>query len=528
MSAFHLKTGGTRTSGASTADDWTDANCYGTFANWMNALDSASDGDEGIVNDEIFVTATNFSGGINLNGTLRIKSRSGDAAISGIKSSLATGAIWLTNSTTHSANLIFQDVSLGKTVPHTDTTRPVVLHATQRTGNVTFQRCIFSDIDIAIASGSTWYFGIVTPAMGAGYGTTCTFEDCTWSDISGAFAANGAVLAMAQGTAYIMRLIRPTVRDITAHNAIGGFVCAGGAQLLFWDVDAEGWTGTSDEGIGCGGLLKISSSTGSAKMYGRRVTMRNCTQTGESPDPMINTAAPYDVQDIVATSVTSNASNKGIGLGAVFLAINTTAFGRLENVRAYDCHANYGTVAYWSNGASGVSRNIVADSCSVGAGIVYKGGDGDLTASQINVRRCWQRDDVGLTVDALAFYGQIHASTGARDSSINLRDVLVTDNTYQGSAAAVLFNNPNATYTINGRAERVTVRDSAVGILMAGAAVNLVATDCNLVGGADGIIESQASGTLTASAITDADVTPSGSLNAAMTLASRGPAGVRA
>lgn len=528
MAAYHLKTGGSRTSGASTASDWTDANCYGTFANWMNALDSAADGDEGIVNDEIFVTASNFAGGINFNGTLTIKSKSGDASISGIKSSSNTGAIWLTNSTTHSAKLIFQDLTLGKTVTHTDTIRPVVLHASQRTGDVTFQRCLFDDIDIAIASGANWYYGIVTPAMGAGYGTTCTFEDCEWNNVSGSFAANGAVLAMAQGTAYIMKLVRPILRNIAAHNAIAGFNCAGGASLMFWDVDLDGWTGTSDPGVGCGAFLKISSSTGSAKMYGRRVTMRNCTQSGESPDPLISTAAPYDVRDVMAVSVTSTATNKGIGLGAVFLAINSTAFGRLENLRAYDCHANYGTAAYWSDGASGVARNIVAEQCSVGMGMVYKGGDGDLTASQISVRRCWQRDDVGLTVDALAFYGHIHASTGARNSSINLRDVLVDGNTYQGSAAGVLFNNPNATYTVNGRAERVTVRDSAVGILMDGAAVNLTATDSNLVGGAGGIVESQASGTLTASGTTDTIVKPSGSLSAAMTLATRWPAGVRA
>lgn len=527
MAVFHLKTGGSKTSGASTASDWTDANCYGTFADWMGALDSASDGDEGIVNDEIFVTAANFAGGINFNGTLTIKSKSGDASISGIKSSSATGALWLINSTTHSCNLIFQDLTLGKTVTHTDTARPVVLHATQRTGNITFQRCEFSDIDIAIASGANWYYGIVTPAMGAGYGTTCTFEDCEWSNISGTFAANGAVLASASGTAYIMRLIRPVLRNITAHNHVSGFNCSAGSQLLFWDVDLDGWTGTSDTGIGCGAVLKISSSTGAAKMYGRGATMRNCTQTAESPDALINTTAPYDVQDIVATSVTVNASTKSLGLGAIFIAIGSTAFGRLENIRAYDCHANYGTAAYWSNGASGVARNIVAEQCSVGMGMVYKGGDGDLTASQISVRRCWQRDDVGLDVDALAFYGHIHAATGARDSSINLRDVLVDGNTYQGSAAAVLFNNPNATYTVNGTAERVTVRDSAVGILMDGAAVNLTATDCNLVGGVGGIVESQASGSLTASGTVDTAVYPSGSLSAAMTLASRWPAGVR-
>lgn len=528
MAVYHLKTGGSKTSGASTAADWTDANCYGTFSNWMGALDSASDGDEGIVNDEIFVTGTNFAGGINLTGTLTIKSKSGDASISGIKSSSATGALWLTNSTTHSANLIFQDLTLGKTVTHTDTSRPVVLHATQRTGNLTFSRCLFDDIDIAIASGANWYYGIVTPAMAAGYGTTCTFEDCEWNDVSASFAADGAALAMMQGTAYTMKLVRPVLRNITVHNALAGFNCAGGSQLRFWDVDLDGWTGTSDPGVGCGAFLKISSSTGSAKMYGRRVTMRNCTQTAASPDAMINTAAPYDVQDIVATAVTSNASNKSIGLGAVFIALNTTAFGRLENVRAYDCHANYGPAAYWSNGASGIARNIVADSCSVGTGIVYKGGDGDLTASQISVRRCWQRDEANLDVDALAFYGHIHATTGVRNSSINLRDVLVTDNTYQGTSPAVLFNNPNATYTVNGTAKRVTVRDSAYGIRMDGAAVNLTATDCNLVGGTSGIVESQISGSLTASGTVDTAVTPSGSLSLSMTLSSRWPADVRA
>lgn len=528
MAVYHLKTGGSKSSGASTADDWTNANCYGSYANWMAALGAAADGDEGIVNDEIFVTALNFAGGINLTGTLTIKSKSGDASISGIRSSSATGALCLANSTTHSANLIFQDLTLGKTVTHTDTARPVVLHATQHTGNLTFSRCLFDDIDIAIASGANWYYGIVTPAMGAGYGTTCTFEDCEWNNVSGTFSANGAVLAMAQGTAYIMKLVRPILRNIAAHNAIAGFNCAGGASLMFWDVDLDGWTGTSDPGVGCGSFLKISSSTGSAKMYGRRVTMRNCTQSGGSPDPLINTAAPYDVRDVMAVSVTSTATNKGIGLGAVFLAINSTAFGRLENLRAYDCHANYGPAAYWSNGASGIARNIVADSCSVGTGIVYKGGDGDLTASQISVRRCWQRDEASLDVDALAFYGHIHSSTGARNSSINLRDVLVADNTYQGTSPAVLFNNPNATYTVNGTAKCVTVRDSAYGIRMDGAAVNLMATDCNLVGGASGIVESQTSGSLTASGTVDTAVNPSGSLSAAMTLATRWPAGVRA
>ncbi len=523
MSVFHLKSGGTKTGGsASTPGDWSNANCYGTWPNVMAAIAAGADGDSVIVNDEIFPIATNASASLNINGTIYIQSKSGDADIAGLKSSVATGALLLSNSTTHSCKVVWQGLTLGKSVAHTDTARPVIHHMAQRTGDVTFDDCIFDGIDINIATGATWYFGLVTNDSAAGYGTKIRFNRPTFSNFNCQFAANGVLFAYTTGSPKVIEVNNPTIRNIVANNLIGGFVTTQGAKLRFWDVDLDGWTTTADAGKLCGGLFKHVQHAAGAKMVGRRIKLKNATMTADVADTLIDATCPYDIKNLLGIGVHANSATKTAGQGAIFMAINATAQGILRGVRAFDCHANYGAAAYWSNGAGGIASDIWAEQCSVGTGVLYKGGGGDVHLSNAVVKDCVQRDsadETNLITEAMACYWHIHATTGDHDAKVGMKDVICIDNHALTGKPDVMFNNPNATYTLNGRAERVTVRGNTHGILMEGNAVNLIVVDCNLDGGSAAIEQSQLSGTLTESGTMDADIYVSRGVSAATVLA---------
>ena len=532
MSVFHLKTGGSKSgTTASTPDDWTNGNCYGSWVNVTAALAVGADGDSIIVDDEMFVAPANSASGVNINGTVYVRSRSGDPLISGIIGSSATGALWLTNSTTHSANVVYQNLTLRKSVTHTDTARPVIHHMSQRTGNVTFTNCEFSDINISTVSGANWYYGLCRNDSAAGYGTVTRFEDCGFRRITGTFFGYGVLFAYtADSTAKRIEVVRPTIRTIAGVNLMGGFVVSNGSQLRFWDVDLDGWTASTTGETTSGGVLKINTYGVGSRIYGRRATFRNVQVDANVADTMISTSAPFDIKGVVGEHVTNNSFLKTAGQGALFMGIGAAAQGRIEDIRAYDCHANYGPAAYWSNGAGGTYRNIWAEACSAGTGIIYKGGGGDLSGDIAVVKNCVQRsaaDEPNLITDALCFYGHIHASTGDHNTDISLKNLMCQGNTYLAGKGAVLFNNPNATYTLNCKAEGVVVRDNAIGIMLDGAAVNLTATGCNLVGGVAGFVESQASGTLSQSGTIDVAAAVIGKLAANAAIGDRWPSSVR-
>lgn len=529
MAVYHLKTGGTKPgTAASTPGDWTASNCYGTWQLAITAISSTgADGDSIIVDDEMFVAAANAVGALNITGTITITSRSGNPALSGIVSSVATGALLLSNSTTNTCNVVWENLTLRKSVTHTDTARPVIHHMAQHTGNVTFRNCDFADIDINIPSGLNWYFGLATNDAGAGYGTVIRFEDCGFNRISGTYAANGVLFAFSTGSAKRIEVVRPTIRTITAVNPIGGFVVTSGADLYWWDVDVDGWT-ASAPATTCGGILKTYSYSAGSFMYGRRAKFKNVTVNANVCDTLISTVSPFDIKDILGISVNLVSSSKSDGgQGSLFMAIYATAQGNIENIRAFDCHSNYGPAAYWSAGAGGTYRNIWAEQCSAGTGIVYKGGGGDICGSLTVVKDCWQRVETGLLNEALAFYGHIHATTGDHNTVISLRDFICVGGTPLAGSPDVRYNNPNTTYTLEGTATRVVVRDNTIGMDMVGRAVNLTATDCNLLGGSAAIVQSQLSGTLTESGTTDVAVVVVGGLSVNSELTDRWPVAYR-
>lgn len=533
MSVFHLKTGGSKTgTGVSTPDDWTAANCYGTWPNVVAALaGGGASGDSIIVDDEMFGVPTNGSTALNITGTIYVKSRGGNPAVSGLVGSSATGALWLTNSTTNQCAVKWQNLTLRKSVTHTDTTRPVIHHATQRTGDVTFENCAFTDIAITTSSGTDWYYGMCRNDSGAGYGVVMRFEDCEFSRITGTFNALGTLFAYTgNSAAKRIEVVRPTIRDIVGVNLSGGFAVSQGSQLKFWDVDLDGWTASTTGATTCGGLLKVIAHAAGGFMYGRGATFRNVTVNANVCDTLISTASPYDIKGVVGEHVTMNTAVKTAGQGALFMAIGANAQGRIENIRAYDCHANYGAAAYWSDGAGGTFRTIWAEACSVGTGIIYKGGGGDLSGDIAVVKNCVQRssvDEPSLITDALCFYGHIHATTGDHNAAVSLNDIVCEGNTYLSGKSAVMFNNPHASYVLNGKAKSIVVRDNTNGIEMKGNAVNLTATSCNLVGGATGFVQNQGSGTLSASGTVDTVVSVKGKLAANADIDDRWPSSLR-
>lgn len=107
MAVLHIKNGGTKSSGTSTADDWSDANCY-PITSLNTAFGAMSDGDTVIFDDDAFVmnayTAISAPA-----GTVNISSRSGSTVWTPVDGSTR---FFIQNDTVDTHDIVMSNITL--------------------------------------------------------------------------------------------------------------------------------------------------------------------------------------------------------------------------------------------------------------------------------------------------------------------------------------------------------------------------------------------------------------------------------
>ena len=528
MAVRHVKVGGTLSSGNSTADDWTLANCYPTITTAISAAGKAG-GDELILEDETHNVSGMITCGTGPAGSYLIRARTArvdndTAPMAVISGSSGTGALFLFNNTVDRTDLEFRDVLFTKSVTHTDQTRPVMCNLGQKTGDFKLTRIWFKDIAINIASGA-WSLGLIAYQAAPTLFPTVTMADLRYENISGIFGGAG-VASTLLGDHLTPTTAVTVLRNIVARNLSidtqGASACFRiNGRLSAKDIDLDGFTHASTGATSSGHFL-TKESTGFGHIS--RVRFANVSSDAVASSSMIRCHSPHSIRDILGINVQLVSSNSAEGIGSL-VSVFSDARGITRNVRAYRCRSNNGTAVYYSNGSMGIVDNVWAEQCEVGEGLFYKGGDGDVAWSNLVAINNTQLS-IGQSTPGLVFYGHVGGSTYRRNCLIGLRDLISKGNTTIATGIPIKFSDDGATYKLDVIAKRITCRDkTGVRSIITGLhEININIADSNLAG----TIQNNGTGVITQTDITDSDIVVIGGLSDATQLDDRWPVAYRA
>lgn len=532
MAVRHVKIGGTKVSGNSTADDWTLANCYPTVATAIAAAGIAA-GDELILEHmQTHDVAAMIAKSLGIVGAYTIRGRFARInnliePTSVISGSSASGSLFLFNDTVNRADIEFRDIKFTKSVTHTDATRPYVLHTAQKTGDITLTRCWIKEVTVSIAGATAYELGAISYAASPTAPATISYNYLTFEDITGTFGTGGACLLSNNGyaagtynyTGLVMRRL-----SVTAGGACYYFRVDSTGNCTVNGFDAEDVAGVSSHTSGFGSMFNRS---GAGFFRARNIRLKNILHTAPYCDAAFNVYSPHDIDNVLGINVrldsTTHNGTSGIGcLVAAYLG----KLGSTRNVRAYRCLSKFGTAVYYSNGANGIIDNVWAEECECGNGIFYKGGDGDVAWSNLVAVNNTQVDVIGDTGAAFVFHGHNGGSVYARNCKIGVRNFISVGSTMFAGAKPVSFSETVGTYTLDVVARNLTIRDVSSGgdsIRIGTVNVDLDIADSNLAG----TIDNAGTGAVTESGTTDSDVVIIGGLSMDTELDDRWPVAYR-
>ena len=487
MAVFHAMTGGTKSSGASTAGSWVASNCYPTIALAWAAL--AADGDEVILNDEDWVLSAAVAGSaITVAGTVTVKSRSGDRTLCSIDSSSATASMFNLNKTVTVTSYVFEDIRFKKSVTHTNNSASMFVQGSQATGDITLRRCRLGDCTVAhTANNQTGLVRNITAAAAR----KLPLDACEFGGIVYSNTGSGCYLG-ATGSGHTLEIVNGlTVDGVTSSGGVGFGGFYAGGPVVVDEVVARNITlaGATINAV-------IYQNTNSASLAVESISGEDITVTGATCSAaLLYLTKPYVVGAVAGSNVNVAASTETSGLGGLVVAVGDAAQGAIESIDAYRCGSRYGTAIYLSNGAGAVIRRVIARGCGGDMGIVYKGGHGDMT---LDAYVCldgaqWGPVPTEAANGGLALY--VHNNNG-RDCVATVNSMTAAGNFTDGGKPAVNLVNGSATHAVTINLRNALLQNGLVHEIRVGSAnvVNFNMTTACMDGGDDAILD-ETSGT---------------------------------
>jgi len=484
MPVYHVKITGGKSSGSSTADDWTDANCYALFS---GAIAESGDGDTIILDDEDHVEAAAING-TDWDGTQTIQSRGEDPESCSLSISSATARFLFMNSS-NAGYAHIKNIKLSRTVTVTGATCTLIYTSGAGNTGVLLENCIIGDFNLDItgtlidgaiyrnASGDRadkvrflnceirnidmecsaygnftrftatqtgyfegCYFHDITVTNGGTESTGVLFfenahsviEDCRFEDITinSAVAGTHRTFLYHSNNAYTATVLDITIKRYTynADQFSGGMFSFLLCPSTWERVYAEDCTLNVDSEIGDGGVLYL---------------------TGDNID--------HSVTDMEVHNVKTRSG------GAIFCSngANLTA----ENIRVYDSQVDIGGAIYL-----GYNGNLTVNG-------VYVENVGQYTASQENGKGIFARhSDVAPADDVVYTIANVTVVDCTSDATFT-KGIHVQNNHATGTVAANIYN----CICRNGGAD-----DEEIKSLQSGAgAITTNTYSCNVEGGAD-------------------------------------------
>ena len=506
MAVRHFSASGTRSSGNSTPDDWTNANCYAFSTIKTNGTNWAlSTGDEIIIDDgahTIDFLQTAASGAAS-GSLITIRSRSGDPDLCSIDCNSGSGTLFRFNHASKVLSAYIYGIKIKKTTTHT-VNGAALVHLTGATsGDVEFENCKFDSASLSAAgTGLNGFFSILDGISATLRFTGCQMSNMTSSTLSGLYF--GYI-----GTLGTMVFADCDISDIT-HNTTGtAHHCTGGVQ-------------------GPGGLVVINSSlTDCSSTSATNGEYDNapffhpgnaCTIMGLTSTRVTNTGAksgatialfkgPWTVSDTLSIDcVGTPAFINGVDgetqntVGGTFTAFGEAAQGTATRIRAIRCKSDFGTTWYCSQGAGGVITDLISEYCTArkeGAG-VYAGGWGDVTVDGFRViGAVMGLETSGFEGWGGAMYAHNHTNSTRSKTTRYLNGVISGCRQLLDGDSGIKVRGLNETYSHSVEITNVVIDNpghaSQIGLHeTAGCALNVSGSGIVLLGGASAITKVRA------------------------------------
>lgn len=428
MAVFHFTQSGTRSSGASAADDWSLANCY-PFSAWNATVGAAADGDSIIIDDVTHICTTALALNCTANSgvvrTITVKSRSGGTVL---QLADATTLIFTHNDANDINTIILEDLIFDGQEINWTTTSGSPIAITQACPSLTLNRCTWKNFRTATAARTTgWLLRYAaSSAPGFCYINDCVVEDCA-AVCSGAFEGmfkmeDSDLTWEFDGITFSNVSV---VTSGTGNN--GGLIYLNNdsalqlSNALVEDVYME-----AASGQGLAGLHKAINSPGQLTVDG--LTVRNMQMHGlAATEGVVKVTGNATIRNVAVTELrrTGTANGGGNSVGGVVSVQGSSGVALIEDMVVRDSGGFFGTAFYNSGGGSLIARRVIAvnitDDDQVGEGgdpvngiAFYSGGDGAATWEA-----CYAFGCSGAAENGVTWY--IHlAATGSSSKTVNI------------------------------------------------------------------------------------------------------------
>lgn len=385
MALVHVSATGTRTTGTSTADDWSDANCYPTVsdsaAGWSGATTV-------ILNDET-ITETSAISSVNLQActSLTIESRSGVRADCIWTMNSATGQLINSAPASGCTTVTIQNLSITRSVDMSSSaTNALVYFAGTFLTSVTLSNVIIGDFDV---NGYEDADGVLFRCAST-VSRTVNLTDVLVRNVNSAGSGFNAPMFDLTGASHTYNLTRVQFENLT-QTRISDSIWAygikyGGANTYnLADIEVTDATlshGTSSEEIKP--FMYAGNTTSTLNIDGMtftRVVMGSSSATVKSNGWGVHLRCAYSLRNYHSVDCylwwTTAAQGSQLDGGGLYISQSEAVQSApVENVSATRCMSRSGACIFISNGAGGRFWNIRAYDCETEAGVIYNGHGG--------------------------------------------------------------------------------------------------------------------------------------------------------
>ncbi len=443
MGTYHIQLNGTRTSGVSTADDWTAANCYATSE---LVIAEAGSGNHTLIYDDgqHEIATENFKSTF-FAGDKVLSSRNGDPSLCKLFQT-SDQRLFLAN-TASAGTLTVNNIHLGRDADQDVTgLASVLIQLGSGLTAANFNNCWVGGFDFDLDTTSS--SGLLLRVLASGLTTTFTggkFYDMT---IDGADGGYHPGVRLQLGSLIFDGTEFTNISRTLAVFDGGGFVWNEGGTLTLENTYTDGIDFTTGTGLTHRPFI-YSENTAASSLVLKNNVGRNLTMTnGQGGAFYAVCAGGYEVNGLIIENGASYPDSNATG--GCFLAKDSTSSGTYKNVICINSRSHFGTLWYGVGGGAGTLENVAIVNSSLKQGAVYSGGDGDLTVQGYYASNLNSLDEGNANeADGLGLYAHINSSTGTRSKQVTVDDVTIEDCTNtDGTVSGIFFRNQNTTYTL--------------------------------------------------------------------------------
>lgn len=483
MAIYHVKSTGTKVSGASIADDWSDANSYALFS---TAIGQSGDGDTVILDDEGHVEAGVITG-TNWDGTQTFQSRSSDPELCSLSISSATARFFYMNSV-NAGYAHFKNIKISRSVTVTGTASTMFYTTGNGITGVLFENCIIGDFDVNVSSA--FLDGIIYRNASINRVDKVRFLNCTIRNITSTSTLYSTLTRFtATQTGYFEGCLFHGLTINNGGSELAGFLFFENAHSDIKNCTFEDITFNSSVLGAHRGMLYHSINAYTCKVIG--LTLRRFTINANeySGGMFCNMLAPSRWENIYAEDMTTNVVQEAGDGGVLYLTGNNLDH-YVRNIEVHNVNTRSGGAIFCSNGANLFAQAVrIYDSKVNVGGAIYLGYNGNCDINGVYAENVTQY--TGVFNHGKCIYARHSDAAPADDVVYNIANVTVVDCVSPDNFTdGIHLQNNHATGTVTANIyncisrNRGAVGQEIVGLKVGAGAITVTTHSCNVAGGA--------------------------------------------